>query len=299
MPVRPLRPDDLPGLHSLFRDLTAPLPHQAAPTLAEFAQAFGEKPPHLRDSLVLVAEAAGSLRGFLRVGRCHPTPGRWTLAAAGEGTLFGPFVRPEHTAAGAELLDAALQYTRTCGIPLAYAFDPGEGVGTPFYNSGWSGLSERLPQIVRLLTERGFQVRARELCLSRSALPLPEPQSSPPSFHLATERHAPNKHSLRLYEGTFYAGACHYSPLHPSRSANEAAASIGYIDGLGVPEAYQGRGFGRLLLVQALHGLAALGCHEVWLTTNSDNFRAQNLYFSVGFALVDSALTLSVPRRIV
>src|SRR5262249_55602788 len=114
-------------------------------------------------------------------------------------------------------------------------------------------------------------------------------------FTLRFEKRDDNRFTVRVHDGETPAGACYYSRMYPRRSRRPEAERWGYIDGLGVPEEYQGRGLGRLLMNHALHRLQADGVGPVCLTTGYDNFRAQNLYFAMGFELVDSVVTFVHP----
>lgn len=291
MPIRPLRSADLPALRALYDAVTAPFAHGFLPTEEEFAAAFTGKPANLRDSVTLVAERGGAPVGFARAGLYRPVPDLWALAEEGQGALFGPFVGQEHRAEGAALIAAAMRHLKTRKAAVTYAFDQGEAASAPFHNGGWIGLSDRLPHLVALLLEAGFRIKGRELCLTRPALPLPPAEAPPKPFHLLFEKRDHNRFTVRVHDGETPAGACYYSLMFPRRSRRPEAEQWGYVDGIGVPEEYQGRGLGRLLMEHALQRLRAIGVGPVCLTTGHANFRAQNLYFSMGFELVDSALT--------
>jgi ribosomal protein S18 acetylase RimI-like enzyme len=122
---------------------------------------------------------------------------------------------------------------------------------------------------------------------------LPSPPPVPTPLTLSYERRDEHRLSVKLYDRGLYAGACHYSRMTPRRACVDEGLRRGYIDGLAIPEDYQGRGLGRLLLLHGLNRLRELGCDSVSLTTAADNFKAQNLYFSLGFEVVDSCVTLA------
>ena len=303
MAVRPLQPADLPYLYAVFQDVTSSLPHGFPATREEFFASISATPAHHRIGRVLVVSTGGEPSGFARTGIYRSVADRWSFAKPGEGLLFGPFVRTAEVAAGEALLTACVAYLRSQGAGRCLAFDPVEAVGAPFYNGGWSGLSERLPHLATLLSQFGFRIRYREFCLFKSSLAdLPAPGAIPESLTLSHETRDRCRQSLKLYDcggrdrGSF-AGACHYSSMYPRRGAHPDARSRGYIDGLAVPENYQGRGLGRLLLLHTLHRIRAMDCESVSLTTAADNLRAQNLYYSLGFRLVDSCLSFEAPIK--
>lgn len=293
MAVRPLQPDDLSALYHLYNHVTSPLAHGFPAQKEEFCLALRNPPPHLRTSVVLVEEQRGAIVGFLRAGVARHVPDRWTLTIQGDGMLFGPFVAPGDQTEGAFLLAAGMSILADRGASRAFAFDPVEALGAPFYNGGWCGLCESLPHVVTLFSQVGFRIRHRELCLLRSNLPLPEPPSPPHPLSLISETRDRSRFSIKLYDRGGQAGVCHYCRMYPARSSEPRAEQRGYIDGLSVQAHYQGRGLGRLLMLHALHRLKDLGCGSVSLTTGADNLRAQNLYYSLDFALVDSCLTLA------
>jgi len=172
---------------------------------------------------------------------------------------------------------------------VIYAFDPLESLGAPFYNAGYCGAIESNALLVRVLSRGGFRIRYRELCLACD-----EPTASPDTNGPPVERgrRADGRPVVRAMDEAGVTGTCQYDLVRPHRGEHPAGASVGYIEGLGVEERARGRGLGRALLRAAIAHLVAMGCASVWLTTGSENYRAQNLYFSMGFRLVDSALTL-------
>jgi ribosomal protein S18 acetylase RimI-like enzyme len=295
MVIRKLLASDFPPLFAVFDSFVRGLPHGFPIGPDEFCGSLSGQPAHLRMSDVVVAEENGIPVGFLRAGVYRSVGDRWSFAKPSEGLLFGPFVRQEHMDAGRQLISAGLRALRErVNSPgRIVAFDPVESVGAPYFNGGWSGLSELRPYVVELYARAGFRLRYRELCLFRPTLDgLPSPPPIPPKLTLSLETRDRHRLSVKLYDRGVYAGACHYSRMFPRRACDPDAATRGYIDGLAVPDDYQGRGLGKLLLLHGLSRMRDLGCDSVSLTTASDNFRAQNLYFSLGFRVTDSCVSL-------
>ena len=58
-----------------------------------------------------------------------------------------------------------------------------------------------------------------------------------------------------------------------------------WVMGLGVRAEFQGRGYGRLLLISSLRKLADIGVRDVYLTVEPSNRNAISLYHELGFAV--------------
>lgn len=291
MPVRLFRTSDLPGLHAIYDKMRAPVTHGFPVTLEEFEASFAEAPAYLRRPVTLVSERNGRLTGFIRFGIYNKMADRWSLANDGNGLILGPFIYPDQTSEGAELISAALMAARSAGIHRLCAFDPCEAVGMPTYNGGWCGLSEQLPFIITLLTTAGFRIRHRELLMTRNAYPVvvSTPFLSP--YTLSCTEQDRNRFRIDLLKENDPVAMVRYSRMLPARSSHSEAGGIGYIDGLSVQPEYQGHSYGRKLLLLALSTLREIGCGPVCLTTGGTNHRAQNLYYSEGFQMVDSCLS--------
>jgi len=91
----------------------------------------------------------------------------------------------------------------------------------------------------------------------------------------------------RLPEGGWAAG---YSALLPSRHKEAHLAR------LAVHPWLQGRGVGRLLLVEAMYAAREMGVHALALNTQRSNQRSQQLYRSAGFAPTGVALPVFLRR---
>lgn len=293
MPVRPVVPYDLQALHRLYCSLTSGLPHGFPPTLDEFSPSFTGAVLNHQVSQTFVAEEGGEIVGFARIGKYAHVPDRWTLAREGEGLLFGPMILSGCREAGLELLRAAEMFLTRHRSRLQIAFDPVEATSIPFYNGGWCGLSERLTEVVQLLALYGFRVRHREFCMTCQELPAENPAEPQPPFHLQRAAQASYRFVQKVFDRSLPVGSCYYSLMNPATSRHPDARFVGYINGLSVQQNYQGRGLGRLLISHSLRHLRELGCTQVYLTTGAENYRAQNLYYSLRFALVDSTITLS------
>lgn len=77
------------------------------------------------------------------------------------------------------------------------------------------------------------------------------------------------------------------------RLKSSAAGKVGEIEPIGVVDGFQGRGFGRALLVAALHRLARRGAQRARLGVWRNNQAALHLYRSAGFRRIGSLYYLA------
>lgn len=87
---------------------------------------------------------------------------------------------------------------------------------------------------------------------------------------------------LKKYMNPFHAAYFAYLVM-PSIMEVRGTASTGYIQWLGVAPAWQGHGFGRLLVEQAVKSAQAGAKSELALHTERSNHRARQLYETSGF----------------
>jgi len=290
MDVRPLEEGDIAALHAVYCEAAAAAAHGFAPSLEEFAEGLRTGPRQARDYRVLVACGPGP-RAFARLGRYERAQDQWTTAWAGDGLLLGPFAAPGDSAAELALLGAVREQLRRCARVVA--FDPAMSEGFRFYNGGWAGLSERMASLAGVLARTRYRICHRELNMTLEGLRGTEVPAIPRPLELVREERPDNRGTVRLTHRGEDVGTCHFSVMHPLRGRSPLAREAGYIDGLFVPDRWQGRGHGRLLMLHALAVLARAGCGRVLLTTSAPNHRAQNLYYSLGFHLADSSITLA------
>ncbi len=296
MQVRPLLPGDLPELHARFRALCDPVRHGFPCGFDEFAEPLLAPPPHLGRAIVLVAVMGGAPVAFARIGTLERVE-RWALARPGDALVFGPFAAPSHTEAARALLQAARAHARETQATSVWAFDPSEAACMPAFNGGVALLPEQLPHLMAMLTREGFQIHHREICMEARADAGRTSSAVPIGLALLRgQRNGEETLSLEDASGERI-GECRYSLMHPRRSMHPGARFTGYIDALAIGERHQGCGLGRLLLAEAMNDLLAMGASMVRLTTGWTNLRAQNLYYSEGFAITGSCVALRAATR--
>src|SRR5579862_177550 len=213
MYIRRAEPADIGELFRLYTNATARLVHGFAATEEEFTRALQAAPRHLRAHEFLVASSrAGGwpLHGFVRAGIFRQVSDRWSFAANGHGLLFGPFCDLEVGTASDALLDAAQRWIAARSGSRCFAFDPVEAASVPFYNGGWSGLSERLPHLLGSYARAGFRIEHRELCMARPDLPVPG-HKPPGRLELVSEINTGRRSAVRLWDRGAIVGSCFYS----------------------------------------------------------------------------------------
>jgi ribosomal protein S18 acetylase RimI-like enzyme len=286
---RPLVASEAGSAFRLFDRLTSGLPHGFAVPEERFSRFLWDTPRHLRKWATLASVRDGEVLAFARVGAYRPV-NLWSHAEEGDGLLFGPWFIRGNEGAAAEVMEMAEAWSQRNRSHLLFAFDHVEAATFPEFHGGWSGLSERLSHIAGFLSRAGFRICRRELCLSRS-LVSPFRPASPVSGLSASMSETDGRFSLTAREGRHDVGACNFALMHPARACDPAASRCGYVDGLRVDDRRRGRGIGRWLVTRALEEMTRLGCEECRLTTGSENFTAQNLYYSLGFEVRDSAIS--------
>jgi ribosomal protein S18 acetylase RimI-like enzyme len=271
-------------LRAIYLGQVAGAPHCAfAPSQARFRdQLIGvAQRPSLytppQETRVFVAEEAGAARGFAAFSRFKDWDGSQHQA------ITGLFFADE--AAGRALISAC-ESAAAPGVLGAFPSAHGNTIVSE-YNAGWDGLSDRIPDVARVLARAGYRPYTRELHLIGELRRVRgEPGSAIEEVTFREARDENGSMHVKALAGEQAAGECYFSTLAPL-AEDPRAARTGYILWLNVHEAYRRRGIARALMAIALDRLAAQGCEECWLTTTADNWPAQPLYTSMGFEIVD------------
>lgn len=281
MDTSPLLPAHIPALYALYRAVTANAAHcRFFPSEGLFARSL--LAPERPNTQVVVAAQAGAARGFAAL-----VPLKADDSAAGS-TVSALFAADD--GAGQALLDECVRRAASAGVAELHAFSATHfRCPVPGYNAGWNGLSDQLPAVARLLARNGFAPFYRELHLSCDLTRFPP--SYPAALPEVEVTRTPNEHGgyklVPLLDGR-HAGDCEYSTL-AAMSDHPDAARCGYVWGIGIAENARRRGIARHLMRHLLAHLRELGCDACWLTTGAENWRAQPLYLSLGFEIVDAS----------
>lgn len=287
--IRPYLPGDSRQLLEVYRAAAGSLPHGFPPDEDELHAALSASHPQIADLQCLVAVRDGTATAFVLLGKLRE-PHAWLGASAGEGVCLGPFSRDDGSAA--LLLQEAHANLRGCGSELRWAGLPLEEPLLPFYNAGFNGISDHMPPLLALLTRSGFRVRYRELNLEWNDTPQAAAEI-PPNVTAQIEQEDVHVTRITLTSAAESLGYCRVSMVSPSRGRNPSGAHVGYVCGLGVKETYRGVGWGRELMKLGMGLLREMGAKRIWLTTGAQNHTAQSLYYSLGFTVVDSCVTLA------
>ena len=294
MVIRPLTNEWLDPARDLYNMLTRRLPHCFPAGRSEFREAM-EAPPELANAPLQFAAIEGDwLQGFAFGSVCDDSDGPARVAEPGDGLLTGLYCRS--SAAAEALISAALRHLGLAGAARFVAFDAGESRNhLRFFNSGFPACSETLAFVPQSLARSGFVVATRELHLTRDLIceetGPPSHLKSPPGIGARWISDHPALLELHAMRRERAIARCE-GRLLQSRLNAAAARSRGYIQWLGVDPEFQGRGIGRFLLREMLRRMALLGMKQVFLTTGSQNWRAQPLYYSEGFVLAGTSITM-------
>lgn len=283
--------EDVEALHAIYCAQVALVPHcQFASDFGRFRDdLLGLSPPlslfdQVEESQTLVAKVEGRPQGFATF-VTYRAPNADDVEVQKQ-TIAGLFIANEK--AGHALLDAC--EAMASGDELR-AFPVGHG-RTPYhtYNVGWDGLSDRVSLVPQLLAKRGYKPTHRELHLSGPLPTAVRPMPALPQGISIVQDEVPsnpdNGIAMRAIVSEARVGICLYTKL--SLLTDSAAADrIGYIEWLHVEEEYRQQGIARAMMTATLNELVANGCTSWWLTTAADNWRAQALYLSLDFVVVD------------
>ena len=288
--IRPYTPDDLPGVHALYNELTADrVPHcwpVAAPLLgaALTEGAVETRWARLEEQAVLVAIQGRQLAGFIHLGR--QAANKWQ----GEHGIIRFFAyRRGQRPVGDALLSAAESWLRQRQLPRGVALP--QPWGYTFYGFPHTYLSDHLDHVQALLRFRGFNKSGGEVFLDWLDMrPEAVPDDSGLEYELQVEKRPGSGPlpglAVRAQQGDTAIGTCTLDSGAESSAAPQAHA-YAFCNGLNVNEAYQGRGLGRFLLAHALCRAHAIGYRHGAISTAHDNERAFLFYANYGFCVVD------------
>lgn len=312
--VQPFEERWLSAACDLFNRLTAGLPHCFPTHREEFLKWFAAEPHQARDPIRLVVVMRGRLTG-LAVGAVNTGPncdGSFRVAGVGDASI--PAFLCEDVSSADRLLHSLEQHFRAVGAERLVMFDAGEHDNNPpFFNAGFAACPEAIPVVCQALARSGFTLANRELHMtratdlddgtstlrvadggepaSRAGCPPSDPFPLPAGITVRWSNCSPANLEVDAFSGVRNAGGCTGRCLRDFHESPEAA-SVGYIDWLGINPDFQRQGLGRALLYRMLLKMSDWPIQRVFLTTGSQNWRAQPLYLSMGFGVVGTSVTL-------
>ena len=283
-------PDLLDALVSAYNRNVAGLPH-CYPVRPQrlrdaLSGAIGDPRLHrgLRDEEVLIAWDGGRLLGFVHLGIGSTGSRR---PAQGGIIRFLVYQRGAR-AAGQALLDAAEAYLRGRKVSHVVAFH--QRYRYSFYHLNSAYLSDRLGQVHALMGWNGYRRGAGEGYFDWPNMRPEQPVPSDAGAYLTLDQRAGAGQRpdllVRAYRDGREIGHCRFRSSATYGEGGEAE-DWAFCTGLGVNDAFQGRGLGRELLQRALIELRRLGYPNACISTAWDNHRAALFYTNVGFRVAD------------
>jgi len=236
------------------------------------------------DGAAFVALADGRAVGFVDVGVAQPR--EW--GEGRQGVICFLYYLSGQRAAGQALLDAAERHIAEQDVPLIQAF-PQEW-RYPFYDLHAAYLSDRLGHIEGLLGMNGYERVRGEVMLDwpdfRPVVPGPPDSSADVDVSLPEGRgRLPGVRVRAEIEGT-YVGQCACVSGGEYAPDQDAQEWVEVVD-LRVTRDQQGHGWGRHLLLRALHEAREAGYRHAAISCHWHNDRALLFYSNYGFRVVD------------
>lgn len=293
MAVTRLELGDAGILAPLYNRLVADAPFCWPVSAEDFAAgAIQNSPwPDLRDRIdeqrLLVSRRGDEILGF-----AHTALESRDGEARGIIRFIG--YAPGERAAGQELLLTAERRLRDVGAGEALAF--AHDYSYPFYHLAFGYLSDRLGHVLGLLGISGYRVapegaysRREEVFLDWPDYDVARPVSPDRKLSIDVEPRPgagklPNVR-LHMRRDGDHVGACDTYCVGDWSRAEEAQDTF-FVTWLAVDDEWQGRGWGRFLLLSALYELKRLGYRRSAISTNLTNYRAITFYANLGYEVV-------------
>jgi GNAT superfamily N-acetyltransferase len=190
---------------------------------------------------------------------------------------------------GQALLDACEQHCFASGASTIWAFD---GYAYRFHHSGFPLVSDRMGHVYSLFGQNGYKLAGEgELFLECLGYSVTVPPLTDPTVEVQVQIQGgrgerPNL-TLQALRGETQLGSCVALSSGDYCRAPEAQDRV-FVDGLGVADAAQGRGWGRYLLMRTLHQARQLGYRHAAISTGKRNYRAQLFYTNYGYRVTDT-----------
>jgi GNAT superfamily N-acetyltransferase len=240
----------------------------------------------LQDERVIVGLEGGRIRGsaHVRVGeiihRSRPLSGgfiHFVTYAAG------------HRELGQAILDACEQHCRSAGASTIRAVD---GYYYRFHHLGFSLVSDPMGHVYGLFGLNGYvpagegEIFFEYLDYAANGPALPDPTVEVRVQARQGQGALPNL-TVRVLRDDEAFGRCIALSGGDFCRAPEAQDRI-FVDGFGVRDEDQGRGWGRYLLARTLWEAPALGYMHTAISAGKRNYRAQLFYANYGYRVTDT-----------
>ncbi len=269
------------ALRQVFETTTADCAHCHSVDSAIFVETLSGKTESAVNECVLVSIGPEGPSGFCHALIQNPEDQEGTLGAI---RFLG--YAPGDRGSGLALLRAAVDYCQSSGVARIRAFHQRERY--PFYHRNHAYLSDRIGHIQALLSCEGFRKQGGEVHLDWENCEPGEPFEieQPVDLTWVSEESAgsiPAFKGKAMMDETLV-GECHVA------SCADCHASQGerlFVNWLGVEEDFQGKGYGRYILQEALREGRRLGYQHAAISTAFNNHRAYAFYTNYGFRVTD------------
>jgi GNAT superfamily N-acetyltransferase len=235
---------------------------------------------------VIVGIRGGKVRGF-----AHVTVGEIKHQ---DRCLHGGFIHFLSYAVGCRdigqaILAACERHCYESGAPTIRAFD---GYFYRFYHLGFPLVSDRMSHVYGLFGMNAYKLAGEgeiffEYLDYPVAMPVPPGYDAEMQVQLSEGRGELPNITIRALRDEQEIGSCIALSGGDFCRACEAQDRI-LIDGLGVTNAEQGRGWGRYLLTRTLWEARQLGYRHTVISTGKRNYRAQLFYTNCGYRVTDT-----------
>lgn len=292
MPIEIVAPPDAGRLAPLYNRLAAGAPF--CPPVSDEAFVAGmtyRESDSLLDQRLIVASDGGAVVGFAHFG-VEPASER---VASPRGVLRFLLYEASERAAGQALLDAVHSAARENGLTSVRAFTHQHTYR--FHHLGFGLLSDRLLHVSALFGANGYRTRDdgwydQEVFLMRrdddSDCPTNPDPNAAVEIETTTGRGQRPGLALRLIRDGELIGECDSCSVGDYVDDAESQETF-FTVWLGIEERERGSGWGRYLLRRARWEMRRLGYRHAVISTNTKNYRAQLLYSSEGYRVVDCA----------
>ncbi|NKB66433.1 MAG: GNAT family N-acetyltransferase [Candidatus Latescibacteria bacterium] len=288
--IRPYTPNDLPGVHNLYNELTTDrVPHCWPVAASVLGTSLAEKDierdwARLLEQVVLVAAEGAKISGFIHLGR--QAANKWQDE---HGVIRFLAYRRGQRPVGDALLAAAESWMREHKLPRSVVLP--QPWGYSFYGFPHTYLSDHLDHVQALLRYRGYSKSGGEVFLDWLDM---QPEALPDTSGLEYELKLEERLGagplpglqVKALQGNEEIGNCLLDSGAESSAAPQAA-EFAFCNELNVQEKFQGKGLGRFLLAHAMCQARQRGYRHGAISTAHNNDRAFLFYANYGFRVAD------------
>lgn len=242
------------------------------------------------DACLLVARRNAQVVGFAHLGRRTPQGSQLPV-----GMIRFLSFQPQERTAGNLLLARAEAYFANWHTETLLAF---ASTNYNFYRFGLAAQSVQFSHVGALLGAHGYQCQALKadedaqyVLMHNRSVAMAQPPQLPDGYEIqlgSMTLDTMNLVVLSLHREGAQVGICAAHSLRESNAA-EVAHSTYYVRHLEINEEVRGQGLGRCLMEQMHWQMQQSGHYTAVLYTAHDNYRAQLLYSSMGYRIIDAA----------